>query len=320
MVICAYTLDRWDTIVRAVRSVRAQSHPVRELILVADHNDELCRRATLELPEADVIPNTDVRGLSGARNSGIRRSTGRIVAFLDDDATAENDWVLELAAGYADPSVIGVGGVSEPEWVAGRPPWFPPEFDWVVGCSYRGLPTRTAAVRNMIGSNMSLRRDVFVEIGGFDPSVGRVGANPVGCEETELCIRATTRWPMTRIIHEPRARVHHTVPADRGTWRYFVARCFAEGRSKAQVTRLSGARAGLESERAYTARVLPRGVLSRIRRAMTGRRVGPLQSAAAILAGLGCTVAGYAVGLVVDGRRPRPLSRPGSLSGGEDGS
>ena len=308
VVMCAYTLDRWDDILRAVSSVWAQSPEIRELILVSDHNDELRVRAESELPNVHVLENTDVRGLSGARNTGLRAASGQIVAFLDDDAAAEENWAAELAAGYSEASVIGVGGVSEPAWVVGRPGWFPQEFDWVIGCSYRGLPTGTAPVRNMIGSNMSFRRAVFAEIGGFDPSVGRVGANPVGCEETELCIRASSRWPGTRIVHEPRARVRHTVPSGRGTWRYFRSRCFAEGRSKAQVTRLSGAGAGLASERHYTARVLPVGVLKRVGEAVGSRRTGPLLAAAAIIAGLGYTVAGYTVGMLLDSRRHAPVA------------
>lgn len=321
VVICAYTLDRWDDIVRAVGSVQGQVDPVREIILVADHNEELRRRALRDLPGIRVIDNTHERGLSGARNTGLRAATGSIVAFLDDDAAAEPEWAAQLAAGYVDEQVIGVGGVSEPNWVAGRPDWFPVEFDWVVGCTYRGLPDHTAPVRNMIGSNMSFRRAVFAEIGDFDTSVGRVGANPVGCEETELCIRAAARWPATRIVYEPRARVRHTVPASRGSLRYFRSRCFAEGRSKARVTRLSGATAGLASERRYTARVLPRGVAERVGQAARDRRLAPLRAAAAIPVGLAFTVAGYAYGLLIDNRASAeaPTSPARSSPAGEEG-
>jgi hypothetical protein len=74
----------------------------------------------------------------------------------------------------------------------------PEEFDWVVGCSYRGLPAGEALIRNPIGSSMSLRRQAAVEAGGFRPEVGRVGTFPVGCEETELAIRLRRLLPWSR--------------------------------------------------------------------------------------------------------------------------
>jgi len=73
--------------------------------------------------------------------------------------------------------------------------------------------------------------------------------------------RAGSRWPGRRFLYEPQARVEHKVPGDRGRWSYFRARCYGEGLSKAAVSRLAGATRGLESERAYVRRTLPRGVV-----------------------------------------------------------
>ncbi|HEX7069396.1 MAG TPA: glycosyltransferase family 2 protein, partial [Rhodothermales bacterium] len=195
VVICAYTMDRWELLRAAVRSVATQRPPVGELVLVIDHNEELERRARAELPEARVVPNRYRRGLSGARNTGIDETNCPLIAFLDDDAEACAGWAASLAEAYSTPPVIGVGGLSEAAWVGSRPSWFPAEFDWVVGCSYRGLPDEPAPVRNMIGSNMSFRREVFDRVGAFNPDVGRIGLTPVGCEETELCIRAALAIP-----------------------------------------------------------------------------------------------------------------------------
>jgi len=297
VVICAYTLDRWSDIQRAVASVATQRSPVRETILVVDHNDDLMRRAEDQLAGITVVANREERGLSGARNSGVALARGEVVAFLDDDAAAAPDWSEWLAAGYTDGSVLGVGGKSEAAWVEGRPDWFPAEFDWVVGCSYVGMPAERASVRNMIGSNMSLRRAVFEQVGGFDARIGRVGANPVGCEETELCIRAVAAWPAGRIVYEPIAHVTHTVPASRGSWRYFRSRCLAEGRSKAVVARLAGRRAGLATERSYVRRVLPAAVARDLRTALMERRSDPALRALAVVAGFGLTTLGFLRGM-----------------------
>ena len=296
VVICAYTLERLDDIKRAVASVRDQLHPPQELILVIDHNDELAAMARERFPDARVVANAEARGLSGGRNTGIASATSDVIAFLDDDAQADSDWLGTMLPWYDDPSIIAVGGTSEPVWRNGRPGWFPVEFDWVVGCSYRGLPTEPADVRNLIGSNMSFRREVFTRIGGFHYAIGRVGARPVGCEETELCIRAVRQLPGSRIVYDPAVRVRHYLPEGRARWRYFQARCFAEGLSKAIVAELVGADRGLASERSYATRTLPAGVVTGVRDAIRMRSLAPLGRAGAIIVGLGITGAGFAFG------------------------
>ena len=77
------------------------------------------------------------------------------------------------------------------------------------------LPIEMSAVRNVIGANMAFRRDVFNEVGDFNGGIGRVGDKPVGCEETELCIRLRQRWPHASIRFQPAANVRHKVPDSR---------------------------------------------------------------------------------------------------------
>src|SRR5688572_30210695 len=190
VVICAYTEERWNELLASVESVQQQTLPPVEIIVVIDHNDALYQRARKILKNSMVIENQEVRGLSGARNSALALAKGSVIAFIDEDATASPDWLQTLNANYQDKTVLGVGGQVKPAWQIGRPAWFPEEFDWVVGCTYRGLPEQTASVRNLIGCNMSFRREVFSSVGGFRNGIGRIGTLPVGCEETELCIRA----------------------------------------------------------------------------------------------------------------------------------
>jgi glycosyltransferase involved in cell wall biosynthesis len=313
VVICAYTLRRWPEITRAVRSVLAQQTSPQEVILVIDHNAELLERAMAAFPDVTVLANSGPRGLSAARNTGVARARTHVVAFLDDDAQAQPDWLTLLARHYSDPHVLGVGGPAEPAWERTRPRWLPPEFDWVVGCSFTGQPSRVSPVRNLIGCNMSFRRDALEQAGGFDSALGRVGTVPSGCEETELCIRLRRHRPSGVILYDPRAGVRHRVTVERATWRYFRRRCLSEGRSKAVVARLAGTGAGLSAEREYTRRTLPDGVRRELSTSHTGDRGGLLR-AGVIVAGLAVTTTGY---LLARARRVRDVRGTPALSGAE---
>jgi glycosyltransferase involved in cell wall biosynthesis len=295
VVICGYTHLRWALLERAVQSVLTQSAPPDEVLVVADHDEQLLELVRAAFPQLGIIASEERPGLSGARNSGLRHSSGDVVAFLDDDAQADPNWLARLEDAFADPLVIGVGGRVEPEWADGPPDWLPGEFYWVVGCSYRGLPSASAPVRNPIGANMAFRRDAVEGVGGFADGIGRVGATPLGCEETELAIRLRQHNPGAVVLYLPDACVRHRVPRERTTWGYYRARCWSEGLSKAVVTRAVGVSDGLASERSYVARTLRQGVLRGLRDATHGDRAGLLR-AGAIAAGLTLTTAGYVRG------------------------
>jgi glycosyltransferase involved in cell wall biosynthesis len=294
VVICAYTEDRMKHIHAAIDSVRAQHQPAAEVILVIDSNPALYKRLIAELPDVTVVENGEAPGLSGARNTGARQARGDVIAFLDDDATADPQWLAALAGAYASPDVMGVGGLTVPRWQTARPAWFPAEFYWVVGCNYEGMPGSGQRIRNLFGANMSFRRTAFELVDGFRADIGRTATGrPLGCEETEFCIRLGQRSPQSWLLMEHGAVVRHFVPDSRRSFRYFVSRCFAEGMSKAQVAAAVGSGDGLSAERGYATRVLPRGVGKGIARSLRGD-LGGLGRAGSIVVGLSVTVAGYA--------------------------
>jgi GT2 family glycosyltransferase len=292
VIICAYTEDRWDDMNAAIESAKRQSVAPHEVILVIDHSDALAKRARKRIGGVQVVESVGPRGLSGARNTGVDVATGDVVAFLDDDATADDDWLEQLLSAYRDPDVGGAGGSVEPSWVDARPGWFPREFDWVIGCSHSGMPAATAGVRNFVGANMSFRRDLLRSLGGFSSELGRTGANAAGCEETELCIRAASS-PDSKLVYEPAARVLHRVPPSRGTWKYFLKRCYAEGTSKARVSELTGADSALSAERSYLGSTIPKGIVRSLAAVGAGDFFGPLRALAIVLGTL-TTFAGYA--------------------------
>jgi glycosyltransferase involved in cell wall biosynthesis len=312
VVICAYTMDRWDDLVAAVQSSLDQSLRPDEVIVIVDYNEDLYRRAEHELGTSPVVilNNKTTKGLSGARNTGVAFSSGEIVAFLDDDAYAEHDWLERLVVPLADPMVAGVGGWVLPHWEGQAPKWLPESFYWILGCSYAGLPATNSRLRNPIGANMALRRSVFTQVGGFTSGIGRIGQIPLGCEETELCIRYTSHFSDHRFVLNRDAIVHHRVPTSRLTWHYFWTRCWAEGLSKALVSSLVGSQSGLASERSYIVRSLPKE-FGRSMRMLPRHPFSALARSALIFAGTGLAVAGLLRGRLALRGAPSEL-------GGED--
>lgn len=322
VVICAYTERRWDDLLAAVSSARAQDPAPAEVVVVVDHDDGLTARARAAFADAAdvvVLANDRRRGLSGARNTALAYVGARpdVLVFLDDDAEARPGWLAALLAPYADDAVVAVGGVAVPRWPAtGAPTVLPRELWWVVGCTFTGqYPDPPAGpadeggapvdIRNLMGCAMSFRAKAFAAAGDFSEDMGRVGTVPLGCEETELCLRVRVRLPGSRIVLAPAAVVDHRVSDDRVTWRYLRRRAYAEGLSKAVLARRVGAGDGLASERAYTRVVLPAGARREIAaagRALVGGRRGEavdrLRSAVAVAVALGAAGLGFLRGHV----------------------
>ncbi len=296
VIICAYTEERWRHLVLAIESVQQQEVLPGEIIVVIDYNTSLFERARMNIPGITVLENSGPKGVSGARSTGVAMAHGVFIACLDDDATAEPGWLEKLSTCCADPMVLGVGGTVKPRWEGTRPHWFPEEFYWVVGCSYQTVPTHTIEVRNLWAGCMCVRREVFETVGGFRSDIGHIGKYVLGGEETEFCIRAKQHYSHKKFLYEPQASIYHFIPTRRATWHYFLTRCYAEGLSKAVITRHVGAKDSLSSERVYAFKALPLGVMNGITDCLFRHDLTGLQRAGAILAGLATTTAGYVMG------------------------
>jgi glycosyltransferase involved in cell wall biosynthesis len=311
VVLCAYTEERWEDLLAAVGSIREQSVAAREVIVAIDHNPKLLARVREAMPDVIAVENTGGQGAGDARNCGVKLASGSIVAFLDDDAVAAPGWIEHAATAFENPRVLGVGGTIEPAWDAEPPRWMPEEFYWTVGCTYPGLPTARAPVRNLIATNMFVRRETLLELGGFRAGFGKNGARS-GAEETDLCIRASQRWPEGIWLYDPAVAISHRVPGGRSRLSYFVSRCYDEGVAKASIVGFVGAHDGLASEREYTARTLPKGFLKGLGATCLGHDAAGVARSLSIVVGLAATVTGYVRGKATL-RRAHP--RTGELSG-----
>jgi hypothetical protein len=185
----------------------------------------------------------------------------------------------------AESRILGVSGRSDPIFDAPRPAWLPDEFLWTVGCSYRGMPTATAEVRNFFGGCAVVRRDVFLDLGGFGGGGGHRGERVGGSEEAEFCLRATQRTGGS-FMFRPGAVIRHHVPPARLTMSYYARRCYGEGLVKsAMAARLD--RTSLNPERAF-AWAMPRAVLrTLLTRGERARALGIVLGVVSVLMGLG---------------------------------
>lgn len=303
----AWNSKRRDELAACLGAIERQTLPAAEVIAVIDHNPELLGWVRERFPWVKAVANAHDRGVVGARNTGVELAKGEIVVLTDDDTEAEPDWLAGLEHCFTDPTVVGVTGELLPSWSGTEPTWFPHEFYWVFGCSYAGLPSEVAPVRNPIAANMAVRRWALREIGGFRQGVpprqirhrGAVVAGGHALEDTELGIRIGRQWPRMKWLYQPHATVHHRVNPEQATLGYLLRRSFEEGAAKAALAQAVGSQDGLESERRHLLVVIPRGVLGGIGDLFRGRPSG-LARAAAIVLGIGAAAIGYS-GAVLQG-------------------
>jgi glycosyltransferase involved in cell wall biosynthesis len=299
VVLCAHTLDRYDAVVDAAESVLAQTHDDVELVFVSDGD-----RAVYEQFDHDYGDRVDVTvhyqeqnsGLLVSRNTGAELATGDVVAFIDDDAVAHPEWVERLVEVYEEQGVVAAGGRMTAQWVAGKPAFLPEEFYWLVGVTHRGYADGPGEVRNTFGSNISFRREAFLDLGGFDDDiVGRKGDKNLQGGETELCARLREAYG-SGVYYAPEARVAHKVFDYRTEPRWLLDRAFWQGYSKRAMETLVPDSTGEES--AFLGRLLGEFLPGRVR----GLVVDPDYSKAAQLVWLvlltGVVGLGYLYGIL----------------------
>lgn len=197
------TRDRPEHLRRCLANLATQTRAPEEVIVVdsSDSSDSEAVAAAFSGARYFRFP-AGRRGMPAARNFGIRKAQGDVVAFLDDDCQASPVWLEKLAAAYADREVDGAGGkVIDPvvtlgpvrRFLESGEPWAEPDDGGI----------SSAEVDFLQGGNMSFRRDALIASGGFDTAY--TGTN--FREETDLCFRLRSRGH--RLLYVPPAVVVH---------------------------------------------------------------------------------------------------------------
>jgi glycosyltransferase involved in cell wall biosynthesis len=229
-VICTH--NRAAYLPQAIRSLVEQSLPHADYeIIVIDNNSpdatrEIVTGLMRETPNLRYIHESNP-GLSHARNRGVTEAVAPIVAFLDDDALAANDWLSAILAAFAvEPTPACVGGPVEPWWEIPKPSWFPVSL---LGCHQRNYGPQPHCYdypsEQPIGCNIAFLKKRVHEIGGFNVQLDKYN------DETELIRRIVEAGG--RLFYEPRARVRHLIVKERLSLGWQIKRHYYEGVSQA---------------------------------------------------------------------------------------
>jgi GT2 family glycosyltransferase len=304
VVVCAASAEREPLLRACMHSLLGGVRVPDEILVVVDQNPALEASVASWLAPATRLLRSTSSGISASRNAGLRAATSDVVAFVDDDAVAEPDWLLRVMQPFEESGdVLGAGGAVVPEWERDAG-WLPDELLWVVGCTYLGHRESAGPTRNPIGCNMAFRRRELTALGGFSPAFGKRGATLRTCDETEVCLRLERIHGRGRIRCVPAARVRHHIPAARLGWKTLVMRSVSEGLSKGRLRRVYG-RPALDAERAYALKLLTHGVPRLLHRGALQRDGRSVMGAAAIVLTLGVTGASYLGGELMAGRDDR---------------
>ncbi len=152
--------------------------------------------------------STENRGLSAARNAGLEVATGEIVAYTDDDAYPDRDWLRFVAAGFRNSNHVGIGG----------PNIAPYDDGFIAQCvaAAPGGPLHVLVddetAEHIPGCNMSFRAEALRAIGGFDRRYRAAG------DDVDVCWRLQDRgWTIG--FHPGAAVWHHRRNSARAFWR-----------------------------------------------------------------------------------------------------
>ena len=235
-IIC--TFKRPDYLRHALRSLCKQSLPCDQYeIIVVDNAVEVeAEKVVREFEDGRVnlryVPEENV-GLSRARNTGLKAANGRYVAYIDDDARAETNWLEALVAAFekVSPAPAAVGGRVWLDWHGEKPSWVPERHLSLFTYVDHGDDAHALANNEyLVGANIAFEKEVLCAIGGFDPDLGRQGTVLLSGEEAAII--AQLQEQKRGVYYAPAAVVWHSVDQSRKRPSWLLRRLFWDGASQ----------------------------------------------------------------------------------------
>lgn len=236
------TFNRSEKLVLVLEALNKQSLLPHEYeVLVVDNNS---KDNTKDVVESCVKKYSRLnikyfferqQGLNFARNCGVQQAHSNIVAFLDDDAIPQTDWLHTILRTYKDHTVGCVGGKVIPCFPENirLPYWLSTIFNgYFSGFDLGGNQIKELSEKDGFpyGANISFKKEAIVSVGLFNPKLDRCGKNLIAGGETEICIRIHRMgW---KILYNPDSIVKHLISPNRINKKYFLEHVKGEGITK----------------------------------------------------------------------------------------
>jgi len=240
------TYNRADELPKTLESLaKLRVVDTWELILVDNNSSDNTRELVLKAAETFPVPlhylQESEQGRSAALNTGIKASQGEIIAITDDDVRVEPDWLTNGARALQYFECDYLGGKALPIWGGKRPSWIPEgrSIHWaVIALLDYGPEPIPLGDYVPLGVNMIFRRDAFDRAGLWDNTIGRKAGTLLGQEVREWVQRA--RAANVKGFYSPSLVIHHVIPAERLTKKYFRRWFYWHGISRAILYQTKG--------------------------------------------------------------------------------
>ncbi|HEX8182286.1 MAG TPA: glycosyltransferase family 2 protein [Candidatus Saccharimonadales bacterium] len=196
-----------------------------QIILIDDASTD----ATLAIARrynVDIIKHSVNRGVCAARNSGLKRSSSKYFASIDDDCVLDKDWLKLLIGGFENKNIIGTGGYLEsysenksflavylnavgygmptPISLDARKTPIERIINFISDALKQRGQIEGQYVRELMGANSVFKTSVLKEVGGWNE-------NLLASEDIDICMRVRNRYPIRKFLFVPQSRMRHMI-------------------------------------------------------------------------------------------------------------
>ncbi len=190
----------------------------------------------LSLSEKNVVHIESQIGANKARNVGALAASNDVIIFIDDDIVVQRNFVERYIAAHNLYSAGVIGGPVELEYETKRPFWMMPNMEGFL--AYVEMEENRSVAYEVhqawdlhvpiVSANMSFRKEVFQDLGGFDERQGYSGRALLAPNDELTLISAAAKKcvPGILMIDNP---VRHIIPSERTSPDYLIRRAYGQG-------------------------------------------------------------------------------------------